>query len=104
LENAVRNIVALGDERSALEDLESIGADPGSRGGANQKFSLKEVSRAASHQAERELILKALHRTHWNRKRAARELQISYKALLYKVKQIGMEETAESSGPKGQDL
>jgi len=104
LENGVRNIVALGDERLALGDLESIGGDPGSRGAAIPKFSLKEVARAASHQAERELILKALQRTHWNRKRAARELQISYKALLYKVKQIGIEDMAESSGPKGQVL
>ena len=104
LENGVRNIVALGDERLALGDLESIGADPGSNGEAIQKFSLKEAARAASHQAERELILKALQRTHWNRKRAARELQISYKALLYKVKQIGMEDQAESSDPKGQNL
>ena len=39
--------------------------------------------------AERELILKALERTHWNRKRAVRDLQISYKSLLYKIKQIG---------------
>lgn len=104
LENAARNIVALGDERLALGDLESIGIDQGSRGEAIPRFSLKEASRAASHQAERELILQALHRTHWNRKRAARELQISYKALLYKVKQIGMEDTPESSDPKGQDL
>jgi two-component system response regulator AtoC len=104
LENGVRNSVALGDERLALGDLESLGGDPGSRDGAVPKFSLKEVARAASHQAERELILKALQRTHWNRKRAARELQISYKALLYKVKQIGMEDMAESSGTKEQDL
>jgi two-component system response regulator AtoC len=104
LENGVRNIVALGDERLALGDLELIGADGGSGSEAIRKFSLKEAARAASHQAERELILKALQRTHWNRKRAARELQISYKALLYKVKQIGMEDKAESSGPKGQDL
>jgi two-component system response regulator AtoC len=104
LENAVRNIVALGDERLALGDIESIGADPAPRGGANQKFSLKEAARAASHQAERELILQALQRTHWNRKRAARELQISYKAFLYKVKQIGMEDSSEPSDPKGQDL
>ena len=34
----------------------------------------------------------------------ARELPISYKAFLYKVKQIAMEETAEPAGPKGQDL
>jgi DNA-binding NtrC family response regulator len=34
------------------------------------------------------MILKALERTHWNRKRAAEELQISYKSFLHKLKQI----------------
>ena len=51
---------------------------------------LKEASREASRHAERELIARALDRTHWNRKRTARELQISYKALLYKLKQLGL--------------
>lgn len=51
--------------------------------------SLKAAARAASREAERELILEALTRTRWNRKRAAQELQISYKSLLYKLKQIG---------------
>jgi two-component system response regulator AtoC len=50
--------------------------------------SLKVVAKEASRIAERELILKALERTHWNRKQAARELQVSYKALLYKIKQM----------------
>jgi len=40
------------------------------------------------------LILKALEQTHWNRKRAARNLQISYKSLLYKIKQIGAQAPA----------
>jgi DNA-binding NtrC family response regulator len=56
------------------------------------KVSLKEASRAASREAEKDLILKALTRTRWNRRRAAQELQISYKALLYKLKQIGYSE------------
>ena len=47
------------------------------------------TARAASREAEKELILKVLTRTRWNRRRAAQELQISYKALLYKLKQIG---------------
>ena len=50
------------------------------------------VARAASREAEKELILKVLTRTRWNRRRAAQELQISYKSLLYKLKQIGMDE------------
>ena len=52
----------------------------------------KVVSKTASREAEKDLILQALGRTRWNRKRAAQELQISYKSLLYKLKQIGMKE------------
>lgn len=104
LENAVRSIVALGDEGLALGDLELLGGDKGSRDPVPQRFSLKEAARAASQQAERELILKALQRTRWNRKRAAQELRISYKALLYKLKQIGIEDSAESSESDGRHL
>jgi two-component system response regulator AtoC len=104
LENAVRNIVALGDEGLVLGDLELLGRDQCSPARVPERFSLKEAGRAASQQAERELILKALQRTRWNRKRAAQELRISYKALLYKLKQIGMEDSAESSDSHGRNL
>ena len=56
-------------------------------------ISLKAASRAASREAEKELILNTLTRTRWNRRRAAEELQISYKALLCSLKQIGFEGT-----------
>jgi two-component system response regulator AtoC len=91
LENTARMVVALGDERMALADLVHAGAN-GTNGGNGEALSLKEASRAASRMAERELILKVLTRTRWNRKRAAQELQISYKALLYKLKQIGLDD------------
>lgn len=87
LENAAKRIVTLGDERLALSDLGSISAEPQPSTIEHEKLSLKQASRAASRRAEREMILKTLERTHWNRKRAALELQISYKALLYKLKQ-----------------
>jgi len=94
LEEAVRQIVASGNERAVLASL-SIASEEAPDGTPPPKtLSLKVASRAASRQAERELILKALARTRWNRKRAAQELQISYKALLYKLKQIGIEESA----------
>ena len=96
LENAVKRIVALGDEQVAVADLEAALVGPRPNGGHNGTPSLKETARAASRQAERELILKTLMRTRWNRKRAAQELQISYKALLYKLKQIGMDEPGVS--------
>ncbi len=90
LENAVKTIVALGDERMALAALKACLPQVRSRNG--ESVSLKEAARAASRQAERELILKVLSRTRWNRKRAAQELHISYKALLYKLKQIGVDD------------
>lgn len=97
LENVVKKMVALGDDRivasefsvvpSASRAISALAA-----GGANT-YSLKAAARAASREAERELILKALARTRWNRKKAAQDLQISYKSLLYKLKQIGLPET-----------
>ncbi len=91
LKEAARAIVALGDETLAMGGLRSL-LRRVDRGGNGEKISLKDAARAASREAERELILQVLTRTRWNRRRAAQELQISYKALLYKLKQIGYEE------------
>jgi two-component system response regulator AtoC len=91
LKDAARAIVALGDETLAMGGLRSL-LRRVNRGGSGEKISLKDAARAASREAEREIILQVLARTRWNRRRAAQELQISYKALLYKLKQIGCEE------------
>ncbi len=88
LENVARKMVALGDPSVAIGDLDMTRVIPTSNIGAQRVSSLKVAAKAASRQTERELILEALQRTKWNRKRAARELQISYKSLLYKLKQI----------------
>lgn len=90
LENAARVLVALGDEHLAMGGLRAL-LHSSSAAVSGGKVSLKAASKAASHEAERELILNALTRTRWNRRRAAKELQISYKALLYKLKQIAYE-------------
>jgi two-component system, NtrC family, response regulator AtoC len=96
LENVVKQIVALGDEQRALAGLEAapVVEERVEPLAAPTAFSLKAAARAASRVAEREMILKALEHTRWNRKRAAQELQISYKSLLYKLKQIGFEDSA----------
>ena len=88
LEAAVRTLVAVGNEAVAMTGLRSMLTRNENRANGG-KVSLKETARAASREAEKELILKVLTRTRWNRRRAAQELQISYKALLYKLKQIG---------------
>lgn len=96
LENLARKIVVFGDVQMAMNDLRAVGPVTAIQSGVAQGSSLKLAARAASKKAERELILQALERTHWNRKRAARDLQISYKSLLYKIKQIGV-----SNGKQG---
>lgn len=88
LENVARKVVALGDPGLAVSDLRVARMIRPVAMNAAKFSSLKVAARAASRQTERELILQALERTKWNRKRAARELQISYKSLLYKLKQI----------------
>jgi two-component system response regulator AtoC len=52
---------------------------------------LEQVTKAKQ-RAESEAILAALNSTHWNRKQAAHLLKIDYKALLYKIKKLGLEE------------
>jgi two-component system response regulator AtoC len=49
--------------------------------------SLRDIGRSAAREAERELIYRTLQQTRWNRREAAQILSISYKALLYKIKE-----------------
>jgi DNA-binding NtrC family response regulator len=89
LENVVKRIVALENEELGIVDLKISPMMPGLPSKrVTSSRSLKDAARAASRQAERELILQTLEKTHWNRKRAAEALQISYKSLLFKLKQI----------------
>ena len=109
LENVARKMVALGDEQLAIHDLAvgntlkiteavQIPATKSLRNDSLPVRSLKEAAREASRHAERALILSQLERTRWNRKRTARELQISYKALLYKLKQLGLDGSDRAEG------
>jgi two-component system response regulator AtoC len=95
LENAAKAIVALGDETVAMGGLRAMLLRP-DLGNNGSRVSLKQAARAASREAEKQIILRVLTRTRWNRRRAAEELQISYKALLYKLKQMGCSEYGAS--------
>jgi two-component system response regulator AtoC len=94
LENLVKRIVLLGSEAFVPAACPlpapappAEAADPAApRGPAG----LKEVARRAAREAERELIRRTLEETRWNRAEAARRLRISYKALLYKIRDCGL--------------
>lgn len=90
LQTAIKTFVAIGDQSISLAALKASAS--GARlNGQQRPLSLKEATRTALIQIERQLISKVLVTTGGNRKRAANELGISYKALLYKLKQIGTE-------------
>jgi two-component system, NtrC family, response regulator AtoC len=90
LENLVKRYVILGSEEAILEELragnESLDMDIP----AGQPISLKTLTRNATRGLERKIILKTLQQHQWNRKSAARALDISYRALLYKLKEAGL--------------
>ncbi len=67
--------------------------------GNGRHGSLLDKVDAAKREAERETILAALNATHWNRKRAAELLGVDYKALLYRMKKLGIgEKTLPANG------
>jgi two-component system response regulator AtoC len=144
LENLVRRLVVLRDERFVLDELAAVvsrrpavqvALATGSAGGAlpparqqtyqppqpqgaapllpqpvpsqppapvvpvgAETVSLKEISRQAALRAEREAISMMLARTNWNKRKAAARLQISYKALLYKIKDCGLTDPRITAG------
>jgi two-component system response regulator AtoC len=99
LENLVKRMIVLGDPLLARTPFgsgrEAAGGGDGARAPARVAppgaLPLKEVARRAARAAEREAISRVLDETGWNRVRAARLLKISYRALLYKIKDAGLE-------------
>jgi DNA-binding NtrC family response regulator len=89
LDNVIKQIVVLNDAKSVLSELLAVSKEEQRPAPSNKRLALKAATRAASRRVEEQLILDALAKTRWNRKRAAQELQISYKSLLSKLKQIG---------------
>ncbi len=71
------------------------------RGTVTGSVSLKHIARQAAHAAERGVILQVLEQTQWNRVRAAKLLEISYRALLYKIKDLGLASARRTIGAHG---
>jgi DNA-binding NtrC family response regulator len=122
LESFAKRFLALGDEEAALRELHSqpdFGFASKSENGngnghtknghysstlnalsphtAEENSSLKSLVRNAKGEAERGAIAHALEQTHWNRKAAARLLNVSYRALLYKIQEYRLAPPPESA-------
>ena len=90
LQNAIKRYIILGTEDAILAELSGKSLTIGPAGGERASLSLKQLTRQATRELERKVILDALSSNHWNRKRTAQALHISYRALLYKMKEGGL--------------
>lgn len=94
LENLIRSYVLIGSEEALVAEL----MPDEKRGGItteidlNEPVSLKRITKKATQDLERQIILKVLQANSWNRQKTAKWLQISYRSLLYKLSEVGMPE------------
>src|ERR1700675_353797 len=99
LSNFIKRYLVLGDEKLAIAELNPKSdvnggqrVEGGTKAADSSAGGLKSLSRSAKDEAEATAITQALEQTNWNRKQAAALLKISYKALLYKIRQYGIAE------------
>src|SRR5437764_13305382 len=91
LENLIKRYVILGTKEAVTADLVNHEKDFfNSDIPIDGPISLKKLTRQAVRELERKVILKVLQANHWNRKQSARALNISYRALLYKIREAGL--------------
>lgn len=91
LENFVKRYLVLADDQAMIHELLPMrGAAPAPAPEMSGAHGLKGLVRSVKDDAEAVAIARALEITRWNRKQAADELKISYKALLYKIRQYNL--------------
>ena len=109
LDNMVRSYVLLGSEDALVSELTEE-RRPSARVDTDmdlsQPISLKTVTKQATQELERQIILRVLKDNNWNRQKTAKWLKISYRSLLYKLNEVGASGSGEFIGghmrPKAQ--
>jgi two-component system, NtrC family, response regulator AtoC len=105
LDNLIRSYVLMGSEDALVAELVEE-ERPASRAMAevdvSQPISLKVVTKKATHELERQIILKVLKANNWNRQKTAKWLKISYRSLLYKLNDVDAANGMESNGGRVQ--
>src|SRR6266850_702714 len=99
LSNGIARHVVIGAEAKIIQEpLDKRGEPARGSSGVAGTVPLKQIAKEAVRERERKFILEALQANHWNRRKAAQALQISYRTLLYKVRGAGL-----VGGPKSSE-
>jgi two-component system, NtrC family, response regulator AtoC len=113
LENVIRRLVVLGSTPSAQDEIlghlgaaqpvkPTLPSDTTPAGSGPREapiLTLREVARRAAREAERKALADVLERVHWNRAAAARLLKVSYKTMLSKITECGLDPKSRPPGP-----
>jgi len=101
LQNIARTYVVSASADEIIAELSSrLRLQPPALAAPRDSRSLKEQVQGAARKLESEIILRTLERHHWNRRRAAQSLQVSYRSLLYKMKSCNLR-TQQETAPEG---
>jgi two-component system response regulator AtoC len=104
LDNLIRSYVLMGSEEALIAELVEEEKPP-TRAvtdvDVSQPISLKLITKQATHDLERQIILKVLKAHNWNRQKTAKWLKISYRSLLYKLNDVGATNALELNGGAG---
>ena len=91
LSNGVARYVLLGPEASVhQEQLKKKEQNLADDNGNGRQITLKRIAKDAIQEMERKLILESLRANQWNRRKTAQALKISYRALIYKIRDAGL--------------
>ena len=108
LENMMRSYILIGSEEALAAEL--VPAFPSSPARLNTDFdlakpvSLKEITRTATQELERQIILKVLEANNWSRRKTAKWLDMSYRSLLYKLQETQGRGLAEAQPEESKAL
>jgi two-component system response regulator AtoC len=104
----MRSYILIGSEEALAAEL--VPAFPSSPARLNTDFdlakpvSLKEITRTATQELERQIILKVLEANNWSRRKTAKWLDMSYRSLLYKLQETQGRGLAEAQPEESKAL
>jgi two-component system response regulator AtoC len=104
LSNYIARYVIIGPEEATMPELPRKSARHVQRNsGQSETVSLKHIAKQAIREVERNVILETLRANKWNRAKTAKALRISYRALIYKIRDAGLASRRTASSGSGRE-
>jgi len=105
LSNCIARYVLIGQDAFPVQDVPKKGAGLGAGDSATGRvLPLRDIAKETIREFERNVILETLRTNQWNRCKTARALKISYRALIYKIREAGLMPRVRKAGHSAADV